>query len=250
MNDIKKLIVKYNSSIVGYLVETSNESIAFQYDSEWLKNGFSISPFSLPLTSEVFINKKMTFDGLYGVFQDSMPDGWGELLMRRMLIKQDLNWDKLSPLTKLSLVNENGLGALTYEPSQTNNEPLDYDLDKLATESKIILKDESFDVDLDNLYKFGGSSGGARPKAHIKIDNEYWIVKFPCHFDPENIGEKEYKANILAQKCGVQTNECTLMPSKICSGFFAAKRFDRTSGKKFIQYPFPRCLKQHTEYQT
>lgn len=46
MEELKKLTVKYNGKIVGYLAEI-DDKIAFQYDDEWIKNGFSISPFSL-----------------------------------------------------------------------------------------------------------------------------------------------------------------------------------------------------------
>lgn len=55
---VKKLIGKYNDKVVGYLAELEDERIAFQYDDEWVKNGFSISPFSLPLSNEVYINQK------------------------------------------------------------------------------------------------------------------------------------------------------------------------------------------------
>ena len=55
IEEVKKLNVKYNGKIVGYLAELKNGSIAFQYDNEWLKNGFSISPISLPLSNEIYI---------------------------------------------------------------------------------------------------------------------------------------------------------------------------------------------------
>ena len=113
---IQKVIVKYNNKIVGYLIEMEDNKIAFQYDEEWIKSGFSISPFSLPLTSKIYINQKQIFDGLYGVFQDSLPDGWGELLLRRMLLKNGLNYDKLNPLEKLTFLSRSGLGGLYYEP--------------------------------------------------------------------------------------------------------------------------------------
>lgn len=115
IENVKKLIVKYNEKIVGYLAELEDNKIAFQYDEEWAKNGFPISPFSLPLSNQVYINNKPTFDGLYGVFWDTLPDGWGELLMQRMLNSIGINPNKLSPLQKLSLVAENGLGGLSYE---------------------------------------------------------------------------------------------------------------------------------------
>lgn len=114
--DVKKLTVKYNGRVVGYLAEV-NGKIAFQYDREWQENGFSISPFSLPISNKVFVCNKPTFGGLFGVFYDSLPDGWGELLFRRLLAWQGLNADRISPLSKLSLVNEFGLGGLRYEPN-------------------------------------------------------------------------------------------------------------------------------------
>ena len=77
MEAVKKLTVIYNGAIVGYLVEESERHIAFQYDEQWIHNGFSISPYSLPLSSKIFRNEKLTFGGLFGVFNDSLPDGWG-----------------------------------------------------------------------------------------------------------------------------------------------------------------------------
>ena len=161
----------------------------------------------MPLERKIFINKKDTFGGLYGVFADSIPDGWGELLVRRMFLKHGINPDRLFPLTKLSLISGQGLGGLTYEPSQTETDDnILIELDEISEEVKKILNDETDNKNLDTIYKLGGSSGGARPKVHIKIDGEDWIVKFLCHYDPENIGEKEYKANMLAKDCDLNVN--------------------------------------------
>lgn len=234
IEEVKKLIVKYNNRIVGYLAELKNGNIAFQYDDEWINNGFSISPFSLPVSKEVYIsNRPDKFNGLFGVFWDSLPDGWGELLVRRMLSKHGINFDRLSPLQKLSIINKNGLGALEYEPNrnlQVINE--DYNLDKIAKEAEKILNDDTENVDLDSIFNLGASSGGARPKAHITYETQEWIVKFPCKIDPKDIGEREFKANNLAKKCGINVNEFKLFDSNICSGFFGAKRFDRSNDKK------------------
>lgn len=233
METVKKLTVIYNGAIVGYLVEESERHIAFQYDEQWIKDGFSISPYSLPLSSKIFRNEKPTFGGLFGVFNDSLPDGWGELLVKRMLAKNGVNYDRLSPLTKLALINGNGLGGLTYEPmlaEKSDNSSVD--LDELCVNVQKIFDDETQAHDLDAVYALGGSSGGARPKAHIKIDGEEWIIKFPCKTDSMNIGEQEYNANAVAQKCGINTNEFRLFPSKICSGYFGAKRFDRIGSNR------------------
>lgn len=203
ITDIKKLTVKYNGKTVGYLAQL-DEGIAFQYDEKWLKNGFNISPFSLPLEDRVFINRKDIFGGLYGVFADCLPDGWGELLVVRMLARRGINYSRLSPLTKLTLISGQGLGGLTFEPNQGEmNYSQTVELDRICGEVNDILNDDADNATLDKIYSLGGSSGGARPKAHIKIDGEEWIVKFPCRLDPPDIGEKEYSANLAARRCGL-----------------------------------------------
>lgn len=146
-----------------------------------------------------------------------------------MLAKRGINYSRLYPLTKLTLISGQGLGGLTFEPNQSE---LSYtqtvELDRICSEVNAILNDDADNVTLDDVYSLGGSSGGARPKTHIKIDGEEWIVKFPCRLDPPDIGVKEYTANLAAQKCGLNVNECCLFPSENCSGYFGAKRFDRT----------------------
>lgn len=229
---IKKLTVKFNGRVVGYLADLEN-GIGFQYDESWLAEGFSISPFSLPLSSKVYVCNKPTFNGLYGVFADSLPDGWGELLFRRMLARQGVNADRVPSLTRLALVNERGLGGLQYEPNISElDDDERFDLDVLSAESAKIWGDEKNAANLDEIFRFGGSSGGARPKAHVKIQDDYWIVKFPCSVDPKNIGKQEYDANRLAQKAGINVNEFKLFPSKTCKGFFGAKRFDRVGNAR------------------
>jgi len=64
IEQVKKLGVKYNGVTVGYLAEVQDGRIAFQYDDAWVKNGFSISPFSLPLSNQIFINSKDNFGGI------------------------------------------------------------------------------------------------------------------------------------------------------------------------------------------
>ncbi len=231
IKDVKKLLVKYNGVEVGVLSNLEGQ-IAFQYTEEWVTNGFSISPFSLPLSREIYISHKPNFQGLFGVFHDSLPDGWGELLMARMLQKQQIDYSSLSPLTKLSLVGNNGLGGLTYEPTQSERQDFNVELDRLAAQADEILNDGDMSSDFDKIFYLGGSSGGARPKAHIKDGNDEWIVKFPCRIDPINVGEKEFQMNVKAREYGLTINEFKLFPSKRCAGYFGAKRFDRKNGKR------------------
>ena len=72
MREINNLVVKYHGTTVGMLAETRDGKGAFQYDREWLNHGFSINPFSLPLDGRVFLPKSDVFNGLFGVFSDSL----------------------------------------------------------------------------------------------------------------------------------------------------------------------------------
>ncbi len=228
MNKIKSLQVFYNEKKVGTLALMKNNIVAFEYDSNWITNGFSISPFSLPLKKQVFIPKIDPFDGLYGVFSDSLPDGWGRLLVDRMLNSQNINPREISQIDRLAIVGETGMGALSYKPEYNLLEDKDYqeDYDNLALSCKKILNTE-YSADLDKLFKLGGSSGGARPKILTKIDNEDWIIKFPSSLDESNIGRLEYLYSVCAKKCKIDMPETKLFPSKISSDYFGIKRFDR-----------------------
>ncbi len=232
MDNYKYLKVFYNDILVGTLAKTPDRVVAFEYDLDWLNNGFSISPFSLPLIKKVFIPKYDPFGGLFGVFNDSLPDGWGRLLVDRLFLKNKINPEGIDNLNRLAVVQESGMGALTYKPEhrfESKNNIADYDI--LAQECSKILESQNSD-NLDELFILGGSSGGARPKILISIDNEDWIIKFPSSSDSKNIGEKEYQYSLCAKDCGINMTETRLFPSKICSGYFGIKRFDRKNGKK------------------
>ena len=84
MKQNKALQVLFDNRVVGTLALAANHKVVFQYDDNWLEQGFSISPFSLPLENQVFVPTKDYFDGLFGVFADSLPDYWGRLFGARI----------------------------------------------------------------------------------------------------------------------------------------------------------------------
>lgn len=233
MNNSKYLNVTINGKLIGTLAETKEHLIAFEYCQEWLENGYSISPFSLPLRQGVFVPPKYeTFEGLFGVFADSLPDGWGRLLVDRLLLAKHINPASISSLTRLAILGHSGMGALEYQPHQVL--PLEttaMSLDEIAIECKNIF-DTDTSAKLDEIYLLGGSSGGARPKVYYDINGEEWLVKFPSSLDKRNVGEQEYKYSLCAKKCGLIMAETKLLPSKLNSGYFATKRFDRESRRK------------------
>jgi serine/threonine-protein kinase HipA len=226
---------------------SDRNGIAFEYDAAFLKEGIEISPLMLPLRPGVFRDKKGTFDGLYGVFNDSIPDGWGRLLTDRHLQKRGLSPESITPLHRLSVAGTRAMGALEYEPPEEPSEKIPrIILDDLAARSEKILEGES-EIALEKLRALNGSSGGARPKivALVSADKkrvlhgtraakglEPWLIKFSCAFDGRHSGAVEYLYSLMARKAGIEMPETHLFPSKITPGHFGAKRFDRLAGQK------------------
>lgn len=232
MKQIRSLEVVYHNRRVGIIALNSPYQMAFQYDRDWLRDGFSISPFKLPLEEKVFLAPIEPFKGIFGCFYDSLPDGWGRLLVDRQLENNGIDFRKIDNLTRLAIVGNSGMGALEYIPTyelQSNAE--DMTLDEMAEKcAQVLVKDSS--EDLDKLFQLGGSSGGARPKIMTKIDGEDWIIKFPSSEDSKEIGNQEYQYYLCARKCGIEMEESRLFPSKKCLGYFGTKRFDRVCGSK------------------
>ena len=223
----KTLLVKYHDRLVGTLAAMENGKIAFEYADDWLEKGFPISPFSLPLEKRVFVPPKPYFGGLFGVFADSLPDAWGNILVNRMLKKNGISVDRITVLDRLAIVGNAGMGALSYEPEYLlEKENKEFDLDVLAAECEKVLQTEYTDA-LDELYLLGGTSGGARPKIMTQWEQKEWIIKFPAHVDRSDIGSMEYAYSLCAKKCGITMPETRLFPSERCPGYFGTVRFDR-----------------------
>lgn len=223
-----KIKVYYNNKLVGFIARL-DDKYAFEYDDDWLLNGFSISPFSLPLKKEVFIPSKTCFNGFFGVFADSLPDSWGELLFNRYIRKKGIK--EFDGIYRLACIGKKGMGALEYVPDMSIEDDDVINLDDFQIESNNVLNDEGI-FNIDTLYSFGGSSGGARPKALVKIDNEDYIVKFQSKYDIKEIGLCEYEYACVCKEIGIKIPDVKLFPSKTSMGYFGIKRFDRDGDKK------------------
>ena len=202
MRKTEKLKVLFRGRMVGTLSLTPDNRLnVFEYDKSWLANGFSISPLELPLKPGVFIAKPQPFYGNFGVFEDSLPDGYGRYLLHKALLRKGIHDSDLSSLDRLAIVGDNGMGALTYTPEikLEHEEPItDFDrLQKIALE---VLK-ELQDNDAGLLLYNSGNSGGARPKAIFSDSEGHWIIKFRHTYDPADMGIQEYRYNEIARKC-------------------------------------------------
>lgn len=247
MTENRTLEVYYHEKKVGTLAETRDKRVAFQYSDDWIKTGFSISPFSLPLKNEVFIppeSSRTRFGGLFGVFADSLPDSWGQLLLDRYLENFGLQRGSLSALERLAYVGRSGMGALEYVPSKESDfgiEVSGLDFDVIAGECEKILSSKTSDK-LDLLFQMGGSSGGTRPKILLSEEGREWIVKFPAKNDPDISGKREYDYSLCAKECGIIMTDTELVKSKVCDGYFRTARFDRINGNKIFSVTFAALL--------
>lgn len=226
---VNVLDVSVGDERVGRLAQGPDRRCLFEYDPHWLRKGFSVSPFYLPLQSGVFTARNEPFNGMFGVFNDSLPDGWGQLLIDRWVKSKGIDPLELSPLDRLGLVGHHGMGALTYHPPWLS--PEDTPLRSMGfyaeTVEKILRND--FTGSLEELVDKGGSSGGARPKVLVTIDEKEWLVKFRAAVDPANVGEIEYHHSQLARKCGIDMPETRLFEGK----YFGVRRFDREGNRRF-----------------
>ena len=228
-SETKIVSVYWNTEFVGRLSILPNKLTVFEYDNSFIKNGTSISPFYLPLKPGVFTAKQEPFNGLFGVFNDSLPDGWGALLTNRMLKEKRFDLSKINVLDRLCLVGSNGVGALSYIPEwNIGEQEIIQDYKLIANNIEQVLKFDKFD-NLSELYKMGGSSGGARPKIFARINNKDWIIKFKELIDPINIGQIEYDYSLAAKNSGIEMSETNLFEDK----FFGTLRFDIVEGEKY-----------------
>ena len=238
--------------------------VYFEYDTGFLQSSLNISPFRLPLKPGLQSFDNSLFEGLPGVFNDSLPDGWGRLLFDRSMRAQGIMPEELSPLDRLSSIGETGLGALVYEPDFSDNHHSDdVDLDWLAEQSREVLEGAADDV-LSALLALNGSSAGARPKALIGYDRaqdnvihggkpikdgfEPWLVKFANTTDGPDAGAIEFVYAEMARRAGLDVPETTLFPAKNCAGYFATKRFDRDGDRHLHMHTA--CGLLHSDFRT
>ena len=107
---------------VGALVELANGPLVFEYAPDFQRSGLEISPIRLPLSSTGPVRfdelrRSKAFEGLPGVLADSLPDAFGNKVIRAYFASRGDESAALSPAQRLLYVGERALGALTYHPA-------------------------------------------------------------------------------------------------------------------------------------
>ena len=232
---------------VGRLV-LRDKRIFFQFDTSFIAQGIEISPFRCPLQPDVRVFDRALFRGLPGVFDDSLPDGWGRLLLDRQMRLLGILPNELTPLDRLAHVGGQGMGALIYEPDYAGGDThTPINIDVLAVQAAQVLAGEGKEV-LEQLRRANGSSAGARPKATIGLhanktdvihdiqgmpaEYQPWLVKFPNTNDGEDAGAIEYVYALMARLAGLKMPAVHLFPAQHGAGYFAVQRFDREDGER------------------
>ena len=230
MIEPQRVTVLLHGRVVGRIAQTADGRCAFQYEPEYVADGHSISPLALPLNNAVTVAKPTPFRGNFGVFDDSLPDGWGRLLQDRVLREQHIDPSRLTTLQRLALAGHDGRGALEYEPTMATGDSVPpADLPTLAAAARNVMgAGEVSPADFAALARRGGSSGGARPKVFFSDAAGEWLVKFAAAVDPPDVGRIEYDSALLAGRCGIDMPETRLFEGR----YFGVRRFDRIAGGK------------------
>jgi serine/threonine-protein kinase HipA len=232
---------------VGRLLDAERR-IHFEYDAAFLGSGLELSPFKLPLRPGVFDEGPQEFHGLYGLFHDSLPDGWGLLLMHRRMREAGIDPARISVLTWLRCLGERGMGALTFHPVEGGpaNKPLELSLKKLEGESRKVFEGRVRTV-LPELELAGGSPGGARPKVVVGLGPgdamvaganfvpdgfEHWLIKFAAGDDPTDAGPLEETYARMARRAGIDMPQTRLFPLDKKRRAFGVRRFDRVGNRR------------------
>lgn len=227
---------------VGTLMD-SGRDVAFEYDRGFAATGLQPAPFRLPVREGASVFDHSGGMEVFGVFEDSLPDGWGRRLVDRSFRRKFGRAP--SVLERLACVGLNGMGALVYEPDMEIDSPQDeFDLPAVADSAMDFDAGKVEDV-LPSVRRAGGSSGGARPKALVGFNPktgeacpesvvlpegfEHWIVKFNTRTEGDRAGEAEFRYWQAARRAGVAMSEARLVETS-AGKFFATRRFDRAEG--------------------
>ncbi len=237
--------------LVGRLwarMRRGRDSASFEYDEQWLThaNRFALDP-ALPLGAGPFhtpADKPM-----FGAFDDSAPDRWGRVLMRRAERRESKRTGRtprtLREVDYLLRVNDEArLGALRFAekpggPFLASDEvtpiPPLVELPRLLSAAEHVVDDSDSDEDLRLLLAPGSSLGGARPKASVRdLDGHLAIAKFPHKDDELDTVRWEAVALRLAEKAGISVPQWRL-ETTARKPIVLLRRFDRVEG---IRTPF------------
>lgn len=236
-------------SQVGRLA-TSGVTTVFEYNDTWVKRGIELSPFELPVKMRTFqLDSRRMVASTFGLFADSLPDGWGMLIMDRLFKKRGIDRKDITPIDRLAFLGNHAMGALCYRPplqDESSGSMESIYVGEMAREAYELYEGRIEDAGR-LLAQVGGSPGGARPKALIGISAandtfvsginrlpdgfSHWLVKFSGAVNTYD-GVLEFIYNHMAKSAGISVPEHMLIVDDKEVQHLATRRFDRLSGNR------------------
>ena len=249
---MKKLSVIYRGwgerFELGSLAD-DGEGVLFEYSRDAVERGLEFSPHKLPLREKAYGDFPQHQLGLPGLINDALPDGWGMLLMDRLLRKQGKRPEQISPLVRLAFIGDTAMGALSFEPSEGSELTQDdVQLLTLAKESGELWDGGSEEL-LRKFAIMGGSPHGARPKVLVYFDRANnrmtnWqtdqgvpmLVKFPAQSEHKEVCAIEALYGRMAVACGLKMPRTEYFDLDKNLSAFAIERFDRSDGHRILMH--------------
>ncbi|MBE0475026.1 type II toxin-antitoxin system HipA family toxin [Rhodoferax sp.] len=245
---MKKVFVYYEGWgerwLLGTLADNGSQ-LLFEYSKEALAQQLELSPLRLRLAAQAYGNFPTYLQRLPGLVSDSLPDGWGLLLMDKLFRKAGRNPATLSPLDRLAFVGSRGMGALTFEPADRQELGTeDFTLLDLAREVQVLVSGEESQA-LKQLALMGGSPHGARPKVLVFYNaathaistqatagSAPWLVKFHAQDEHKEACAIEHLYARLARACQLNMPQTAYFDLDKKLAAFGIERFDVQDGMR------------------
>lgn len=236
---------------------------SFEYAPQWMRTGIAIDP-ELPLFSGLHYAPS---NDNFGIFKDSSPDRWGQLLMKRreILLSKKENTSPRSLIGidfLLGVHDSHRMGGLRFKenmdgdflsndamlatPPWTSLRDLEYAVEQYEKNAEEL--DETSLKWINQLIAPGSSIGGARPKADVlDTQGRQWIAKFPSKNDDSDVGLWEMVVHDLAFEAKITVPNTSIQ--KLASPYhtYLSQRFDRTIDNRRIQYASAMTLLQRKD---
>lgn len=227
---------------LGELADNGRQ-LLFEYSPVALRQRLELSPLHLKLREQAYGGFPDFQMRLPGLIADSLPDGWGLLMMDKLFRRRGLDPVRLSPLDRLAFVSGRAMGALAFEPADKELlDQADVALLELARQVRDVIKGGSIEV-VRRLALMGGSPHGARPKVLVNFDpvsgrvsddlpgpGSPWLVKFQAETEHKEVCAIEAMYAVLARACGIEMPATHYFNLDRKLAAFGIERFDRRAG--------------------
>ena len=243
-----RVTVRYRADpdlpVVGVLASDAKGRVFFEYDAGWRAYGLELSPILLALSKGgSHTTNDPGFSPLFGLFDDSLPDWWGQRVMRRHFEEMNMPWNEVGALEKLACQGSFALGALAYEPDLSPKhfrETIATEVALMVNSARHLLRGDSGEI-IPALIRGGLSPGGAQPKALLAFNEDFsevlagggeapagfsrWLMKFQIDPD-EHLCRQEHAIARMAAAAGIRVPETRLFETADGGSHFMSRRFD------------------------